>query len=106
MCTVPSNKQRLVDDQGTGRNSWKKWFQCIPRLKWNATVIKIGKSQPSMQAVLQVFSKPPKILPARGLRLNKKVQNLNVFMKKVKCGANYGKNWAKLTKYASCTSSR
>ena len=57
-----------------------------------------------MQAVLQVFSKPPKILPARGLRLNKKVQNLNVFMKKVKCGANHGKNWAKLTKYASCTS--
>ena len=51
-----------------------------------------------MQAVLQVFSKPPKILPARGLRLNKKVQNLNVFMKKVKCGANHGKNWAKLTK--------
>ena len=64
------------------------------------------KSQLNMQAVLQVFSKPPKILPARRLRLNKKVQNLNVFMKKVKCGANHGKNWAKLTKYASCTSSR
>ena len=28
------------------------------------------------------ISKPPKILPARGLRLNKKKQNVNVFMKK------------------------
>ena len=33
-----------------------------------------------MQAVLQVFSKPPKIPPARGLKLNKKVQNVNVLM--------------------------
>ena len=29
------------------------------------------------------ISKPPKILPARGLRLNKKKQNVNVFMRKV-----------------------
>ena len=36
-----------------------------------------------MQAVLQVFLKPPKILPARGYRLNKREQNVNVFMKKV-----------------------
>ena len=28
------------------------------------------------------ISKPPKILLARGLRLNKKKQNVNVFMKK------------------------
>ena len=36
-----------------------------------------------MQVVLQVFSKPPKILPARSLRPGKKKQNVNVFMKKV-----------------------
>ena len=36
-----------------------------------------------MWAVPQVFSKPPKILLARGYRLNKREQNLNVFMKKV-----------------------
>ena len=29
------------------------------------------------------FPKPPKIQPARGLRLNKKKQNVNVFMRKV-----------------------
>ena len=29
------------------------------------------------------FPKPPKIQPARGLRLNKKKQNLNVFIRKV-----------------------
>ena len=39
------------------------------KLNAKQTVIKIGKSQPSMQAVLQVFSKPPKILPARGTKL-------------------------------------
>ena len=37
----------------------------------------------NMQAVLQVFLKPPKILLARGYRLNKREQNVNVFMKKV-----------------------
>ena len=37
----------------------------------------------NIQAVLQVFLKPPKILPARGYRLNKREQNINVFMKKV-----------------------
>ena len=36
----------------------------------------------NMQAVLQLFSKPSKILPARGLRGNKKEQNVYVFMKK------------------------
>ena len=36
-----------------------------------------------MQVVLQVFSKPPKIPPARSLRPDKKKQNVNVFMKKV-----------------------
>ena len=36
-----------------------------------------------MQVVLQVFSKPPKILLARGYRLNKREQNVNLFMKKV-----------------------
>ena len=29
------------------------------------------------------FPKPPKIQPARGLTLNKKKQNVNVFMRKV-----------------------
>ena len=36
-----------------------------------------------MQAILQVFSKPTKILLVRGYRLNKREQNANVFMKKV-----------------------
>ena len=36
-----------------------------------------------MQAILQVFSKPTKILLVRGYRLNKREQNVNVFMKKV-----------------------
>ena len=36
----------------------------------------------NMQAVLQLFSKPSKILPATGLRGNKKEQNVYVFMKK------------------------
>ena len=44
---------------------------------------KIVKSGLNMQAVLWVFSKPPEILPARGLRLDNKKQNVNVFMKKV-----------------------
>ena len=44
--------------------------------------MKIGQTWLNVQAVLQVFSKPPKILPARGLRLNKKEQNVNVFMRK------------------------
>ena len=38
------------------------------------------KSQLNMQAVLQVFSKPPKILPARGYRLSKREQNVNEVM--------------------------
>ena len=37
-----------------------------------------------MQVVLQVFSKPPEILPARSLRIDRlEKQNVNVFMKKV-----------------------
>ena len=36
-----------------------------------------------MWAVPKVFSKPPKILLARVYRLNKREQNLNVFVKKV-----------------------
>ena len=36
-----------------------------------------------MQVVLQVFSKPPKILLARAYRLNKREQNVNLFTKKV-----------------------
>ena len=36
-----------------------------------------------MHAVLQVFPKLSKILLARGYRLNKREQNVNVFMKKV-----------------------
>ena len=36
-----------------------------------------------MWSVPQAFSKPPKILLARVYRLNKRQQNLNVFMKKV-----------------------
>ena len=36
-----------------------------------------------MQAILQVFLKPTKILLVRGYRLNKREQNVNVFMKKV-----------------------
>ena len=47
--------------------------------------IKIGQSQLNMQAILQVFSKPPKILLARGYRLYKREKNVNVFMKKVEC---------------------
>ena len=45
--------------------------------------IKIGQSQLNMQAILQVFSKPPKILLARGYRLYKRERKVNVFMKKV-----------------------
>ena len=47
--------------------------------------IKIGQSQLNMQAILQVFSKPLKILLARGYRLYKREKNVNVFMKKVEC---------------------
>ena len=36
-----------------------------------------------MRAILQVFSKATKILLVRGYRLNKREQNVNVFMKKV-----------------------
>ena len=38
-----------------------------------------------MQAVplAGVFPKRPRILPARGVRLNRKEQNVNVFMKNV-----------------------
>ena len=49
-----------------------------------------------------------KLLPVRGTRLNNIKLNVNVFMKKViprSVRANLGKNWAKLTRYASCTSS-
>ena len=64
--------------------------------------IKIGQSQLNMQAILQVFSKPPKILLARGYRLYKRKKNVNVFMKKVECRkvkwSNHSKNWANLTK--------
>ena len=44
---------------------------------------KIEQSQLNMQAILQVFSKPPKILLARGHRLYKREKKVNVFMKKV-----------------------
>ena len=40
------------------------------------------QSRLNLQAVFQVFSKLPKILPARGLRLNRKEQNVNVLMKR------------------------
>ena len=40
------------------------------------------KNWANVQALLQVFSKPPKILLARGYRLNKREQNIYVFMKK------------------------
>ena len=53
------------------------------KLKCKADSKKIGKSGLNMQAVLQIFSKPPEILPARGLRLDKKKQTVNVFMQKV-----------------------
>ena len=73
-----------------------------------------------MRVVLQVFSKPPKILLARGYRLNKREQNVNLFMKKViprsvrlswsaeksnveQTILKFGKS---RLKYASCTSSR
>ena len=74
-----------------------------------------------MQAVLWVFSKPPEILPARGLRLdNKKTKckciheksdskewKPNLEFRKVRCGANHSKNWAKPPpKHASCTLSQ
>ena len=41
------------------------------------------QSQLNMRVVLQVFSKPPKILLARGYGLNKREQNVNLLMKKV-----------------------
>ena len=44
--------------------------------------IKIGQSQLNMQAILQVFSKPLKILLARGYRLYKREKNVNVFNEK------------------------
>ena len=63
-----------------------------------------------MQAVRRVFPKPPKILQGRGLRLNKKEQDVNVFMKRVipsSVRLIWSKEyWAKLTKYAGCTSSQ
>ena len=56
----------------------------MPKSKMQSrTVIKIGQSQLNMRAVLQVFSRHPKILLARGYRLNKREQNVNVFMIKV-----------------------
>ena len=56
----------------------------MPKTKIQSRLLKkIGKSGLNMQVVLQVFSKPPKILPARSLRPGKKKQNVNVFMKKV-----------------------
>ena len=56
----------------------------MPKSKMQSrTVIKIGQSQLNMRAVLQVFSRYPKILLARGYRLNKREQNVNVFMIKV-----------------------
>ena len=87
---MPSNKQWWVLEQGPRRHSLKKCFQCHLRLKWYAKskiqsrlLKKIGKSGLKMQVVLQVFSNPPEILPARSLRLDNKKQNVNVFMKKV-----------------------
>ena len=87
-------------------------------VKCKAGCNEIGQTWLNMQAVLQVFSKPPKILPARGLRLNKKEKmsmyswesdskecKTDLESRKVKCGANRCKNWAKLTKCANCTSS-
>ena len=56
----------------------------MPKSKMQSrTVIKIGQSQLNMRAVLQVSSRHPKILLARGYRLNKREQNVNVFMIKV-----------------------
>ena len=88
---MPSNKQWWVLEQGPRRHSLKKCFQCHLRLKWYAKskiqsrlLKKIGKSGLNMQVVLQVFSKPPEILPARSLRIDRlEKQNVNVFMKKV-----------------------
>ena len=51
--------------------------------KMQIRLIKIGKSWLNIQGVHWVFSKPSKILPTRGLGLNKKEQNVNVFMRKV-----------------------
>ena len=45
--------------------------------------IKIEQSQLNMQAILQVFCKPPKILLARGYRLYKREKKINVFIKKM-----------------------
>ena len=55
----------------------------INKVKCKAHYNKIRQSQLNMHAVLQVFPKLSKILLARGYRLNKREQNVNVFMKKV-----------------------
>ena len=54
----------------------------MPKSKMQSK-LKIEQSQLNMQAILQVFSKPPKILLARGYRLYKRERKVNVFMKKV-----------------------
>ena len=77
-----------------------------------------------MQAVPLACSKPPKILPAGGTKACTKPNFKNneckciheksdskecktkLECRKVKCEANCSNNWAKLTKHASCTSSR
>ena len=68
------------------------------------TIIKIGQSPPSMQTVpvavsiLNVYIFLKKVIQ-RSVRLIWSAE-------KVKCKANRDNNSAKLTKYASCTSSR
>ena len=45
----------------------------MPKSKMQSRLLKkIVKNGLNMQAVLWVFSKPPEILPARGLRLDNK----------------------------------
>ena len=54
------------------------------KVKWKAGCNKNwAKSIKYASCILQVFCKPPKILPARVLWLNKKKQNINVFVEKV-----------------------
>ena len=51
--------------------------------KMQRRLIKIGQSWLNIQGVHKVFSKPSQILPARGIGLNKKEKNANLFMRKV-----------------------
>ena len=53
------------------------------KVKWKAGCDKNWAKSIKYGSCTWSISEPPKILPARGSRLNKKKQNVNIFMKKV-----------------------